>query len=147
LFKLENFDNYFSVESDGDTKITNEISTPFFSKIKNSDEVISCKITERFGGQYRRILVYKYLSCNVVVDELNLQDFELNRGNCPVTDSSKRETIGVYRFGDSINIKIYDFIGKIPTTGTPKYYDGQDNCNLLEARFVIDSATYIYKTQ
>lgn len=169
-FKSENFDNYFNEKNDLDTEITDEIDSSLFSKIKNADEVISCKISEQFGGEYRRILVKKYLSCNVLVDKLNLENFELNRGNCSVSDNSKRKTTGRYFFGDSINIEIYDAVRneqrrvmKIfrPNSTESEIseeiknnknnilydvdYDGQTNCNLIEARFVIDSDTYVYK--
>ena len=169
-FKSENFDKYFNEKNDLDTEITDEISSSLFSKIKNADEVISCKISEQFGGEYRRILVKKYLSCNVVVDKLNLENFELNRGNCSVSENSKIKTTGTYNFGDSINIEIYDFVRneqrRIMKIFRPNSteaeiseeiknnknnflydvdYDGQTNCNLIEARFVIDSDTYIYK--
>lgn len=169
-FKSENFDKYFNEKNDLDAEITDEISGSLFSKIKNADEVISCKISEQFGGEYRRILVKKYLSCNVLVDKLNLENFELNRGNCSVSENSKIKTTGTYNFGDSINIEIYDFLRnerrrvmKIfrPNSTEAEIseeiknnknnilydvdYDGQTNCNLIEARFVIDSDTYIYK--
>ena len=159
-------------KNDLDVENKNVISNPLNSEIKNSDEVVLCKITKQFGGQYRHILLNKYLTCNVLVDKMNLEDFELNRGNCSVSDNSKRKTTGIYYFGDSINIEIYDYlrneqrrIMKIFTPNSTESeiseaikgdennifydvdYDGQTNCNLLEARFLIDSDTYVYKSE
>ena len=157
-------------KNDLDVENKNIISNPSNGETKNSDEVVLCKITEQFGGQYRHILLNKYLTCNVLVDKMNLEDFELNRGNCSVSDNSKRKTTGIYYFGDSINIEIYDYLRneqrrvmKIYTPNSTESeiseaikgnknnifydvdYDGQTNCNLLEARFLIDSETYVYK--